>query len=61
VGKVGENLPGLKAFDKVGLVEEGGMGRMAWRATMHRYFPHPRLAYVGDHEEAADSAKQWWW
>ena len=53
MGEIGDNLPGLEAFDKAGLVEDGGV---AWRATVYRYFPHPRLAHVGDREEAAGSA-----
>jgi len=58
MGKIGDNLPGLEAFDKAGLVEGNGV---AWHATVHRYFPHPHLAPVGDHEEVAGSAQQQCW
>ena len=55
MGKIGGNLPGLEALDKVGLVEGSGV---AWHATVYWYFPRSHLGHVGDHEEAAGSAKQ---
>jgi hypothetical protein len=46
VGEARDNLPGLEVFDEEGFAEGGNT--VALCVTVHRYFPCPCLAYVGN-------------